>query len=41
MVYKTKATVCSETRTKRSTQSQHQVEILNLFLAVRKETAML
>jgi len=30
MMYKTKVTVCSEIRTKQSTQSEHHVEILNV-----------
>jgi len=30
MVYKAKAPVCSETRTKHSTQNEHQIEILNV-----------
>jgi hypothetical protein len=30
MTYKTKVAVCSEIRTKHSTQSEHHVEILNI-----------
>ena len=30
MVYKTKAAVCSDTRTKHSTQSERHVEFLNI-----------
>ena len=30
MLYKAKATLCAEIRTKHSTQSEHQVEILNI-----------
>jgi len=30
MVYKAKVAVCSEIRTKHSTQSDHQVELLNV-----------
>jgi len=30
MVHKTKAAVCSETHTKHSTQSEHNVEFLNV-----------
>jgi hypothetical protein len=30
MTYKAKAAVCSETRTKHSTQSEHHVEFLNV-----------
>jgi hypothetical protein len=41
MTYKAKAAVCSEIRTKHSTQSEHHVEILNVNLVVRKETARL
>ena len=41
MTYKAKATVCSEIRTKHSTQSEHRVEFLKLYLVVRKETARL
>jgi hypothetical protein len=39
MVYKAKAAVCSQIRTKQSTQSEHHVEFLILNLVVRKETA--
>jgi hypothetical protein len=38
MMYKAKVAVCSEIRTKRSTQSEHHVEYLMLNLVVRKET---
>jgi hypothetical protein len=39
MMYKAKAAVCSENRTKHSTQSGHHVEFLNVKnLVVRKET---
>ena len=41
MMYKTKAAVCSDIRTKPSTQSEHHVEFLMLNLVVRKETARL
>jgi len=40
-MYKVKVAVCSETRTKRSTPSEHHVEFLNIKLAARKETARL
>jgi hypothetical protein len=30
MMYKSKVTVCTEIRTKHSTQSQHDVELLNI-----------
>jgi hypothetical protein len=30
MIYKSKAAVCSEIRTKQSTQSEHHVEFLNV-----------
>ena len=39
MLYKAKVTVCSDIRTKRSTQIERHVEFLNLNLVVRKETA--
>jgi hypothetical protein len=39
MMYTAKAAVCSEIRTKHSTQSEHQVEFWMLNLVVRKETA--
>ena len=39
MMYKAKVAVCSEIRTKHSTQSEHHVEFLNDNLVVRKETA--
>ena len=42
MIYKTKVTVCSEIRTKHSTQSENHVEFLNFeTLVVRKETSRL
>jgi hypothetical protein len=42
MTYKAKVAVCSEIRTKHSTQSEHHVEFfLLLNLVVRKETARL
>jgi hypothetical protein len=37
MMYKAKAAVCSEIRTKHSTQDEHHAEFLNLV--VRKEIA--
>ena len=41
-MYKAKVAVCSDIRTKHSTQSEHHVEFfLMLNLAVRKETARL
>ena len=40
-MYKAKVAVCSEIRTKHSTQSEHRVEFLNLNLVVRRETARL
>ena len=39
MMYKVKVSVCSDIRTKPSTQSEGHVKILTLNLAVRKETA--
>ena len=39
MMYKGKVAVCSDIRTKHSTQSEHHVEFLNSKLVVRKETA--
>ena len=39
MMYKAKVAVCSDIRTKHSTQSEHHVEFLNDNLVVRKETA--
>ena len=39
MMYKAKVAVCSDMRTKYSTQSERYVEILMLNLVVRKETA--
>jgi hypothetical protein len=41
MMYKAKVTVCSQIRTKHSTQSEHHVEFELLNLVVRKETARL
>ena len=42
MMYKAKVAVCSEIRTKHSTQSERHVEFLNVKnLVVRKETARL
>jgi hypothetical protein len=38
MMYTAKFAVCSEIRTKHSTQREHHVECLMLSLAVRKET---
>jgi len=38
-MYKAKVAVCSQIRTKHSTQSEHHVELLNVNLVVRKETA--
>jgi len=38
MMYKAKMAVCSEIRTKQSTQSEHRVEFWLLNLAVGKET---
>jgi hypothetical protein len=39
MLYKAKVALCSEIRTKHSTQSEHRVEFLKVNLVVRKETA--
>ena len=39
MSYKAKVAVCSEIRTKHSTQSDHHVEFYLLNLVVHKETA--
>ena len=39
MLYKAKVAVCSDIRTKHSTQSERHVEFLNVNLVVRKETA--
>ena len=39
MMYKAKVAVCSDIRTKHSTQSKHHVEIWMLNLVVRKVTA--
>jgi len=41
MTYTTKVALCSEIRTKHSTQSKHHVEFCFLNLVVRKETARL
>ena len=41
MTYTPKAAVCSQIRTKLSTQSEHHVEFLNVNLVVRIETASL
>jgi len=42
MIYKAKVVVCSEIRTKQSTQGEHHVEFLIVKpLVVRKETARL
>jgi hypothetical protein len=41
MMHKAKVAVCSEIRTKHSTQSEHHVENLNANLVVRRETARL
>ena len=41
MMYKAKVAVCSDIRTKHSTQSGRHVEFLMLNLMVRKETARL
>jgi len=41
MMYKPKVDVCSEVRTKPSTQCEHHVEFLMLNLVARKETARL
>jgi hypothetical protein len=38
-MYKAKVAVCSEIRTKHSTQSEHHVEFLNVETGGRKETA--
>ena len=40
-MYKAKVAVCSDTRTKHSTQSEHHVEFWILDLMARKETARL
>jgi len=39
MTYKAKVAVCSQIRTKHSTQSEHHVEFLNVKSGVGKETA--
>jgi len=41
MMYKAKVAVCSEIRTKHSTQSEKYVNFLMLSLVVRKETGRL
>ena len=41
MMYKAKVSVCSEIRTKHSTQSEHSVEFWKLNVMERKETARL
>jgi hypothetical protein len=41
MTYTAKAAVCSQIRTKHSTQSEHHVEFRIFNLVVRKETARL
>jgi hypothetical protein len=41
MMYKAKVAVCSEIRTKHSTQSEHHVEFFNVNLVVRRQTARL
>ena len=41
MMCKTEVALCSDIRTKHSTQSEHHVEFLNVKLAVSKETARL
>jgi len=41
MMYKAKVAICSEIRTKHSTQSEHHVVFLMLNLVVCKETARL
>jgi hypothetical protein len=40
-MYKAKAAVCFEIRTKHSTQSEHHVEFLNINVVVSKENARL
>jgi len=40
-MYRATVAVCSEIRTKHSTQNEHNVEFLTLKLAVRKEIATL
>ena len=39
MMYKAKVAVCSDIRTKHSSQSEYHVEFLNVKLMVRKVTA--
>ena len=41
MMYKAKDAVCSEIRTKHSTQSEHYVEFMNDNMVVCRETARL
>jgi len=41
MMYKAKVAVCSQIRTKHSTQSEHHVEFFNINLVVGTETARL
>jgi hypothetical protein len=41
MLYKARVAVSSEIPTKHSSQSEHHVELLNVNLVVRKETARL
>jgi len=41
MICKAKVAVCYEIRTKPSTQSEHNVEYLNVNLVVHQETARL
>ena len=41
MLYKAKVAVCSDIRTKHSTQNERHVEFWMLNLAVRKDTARL
>jgi len=40
-MYKAKVAVCSEIRTKHSTQGEHHVEFLMLNLVVHKQTSRL
>ena len=41
MMYKAKVAVCSEIRTKHSTQSEDHVEFFNINAVVRRETVRL
>ena len=41
MMYKAKVAVCSEIRTKHSTQSEHHVEFFKINAVVRRETVRL